>query len=86
MFSENSLKAKRVLLLQKGIVSLCKEHYLVPCAPLFKSLIIVTLPSLGILETALTVKKTPQLFIRNQDVDATNTRYSDNVTYMLIKH
>lgn len=67
----------RAFLLKKRIGRLIrKEHFLALCAPLLKFLNILTLPSLYILEAALTVKKVPKLLITNQEFhNKMNTRY-----------
>jgi hypothetical protein len=73
-------EAHRIFLLQKRIIRIiCKAHFIEHCKPLFKQLQVLTLTSVFILESAITVLKFPEVFIRNHQVHQHNTRYKNSV-------
>ncbi|XP_054276461.1 uncharacterized protein LOC128995464 [Macrosteles quadrilineatus] len=72
-------EAKRIFILQKrAIRRICGVHRRTHCKPLFQELNILTLPSLFILESALLVKKNPNIFVTNSMVHNYNTRRATN--------
>lgn len=80
----NSTDSYRVFIAQKKCIrAICGAHFLEPCAPLFKSLKVLTLPCLYIKQMAVFVKQNPELFSKLKDLRHRQLRdKTDNRVYL----